>query len=88
MPATSGPITNGATSAIPKKIAIVPSIPAAATIVVVSSAAPSQNAPAEPQRRSARAPTTARRGRRPRPQPLACPSTARIGEVRPARRAG
>ena len=83
---TSGRITNGATIAIPKKIAIVPAIPAAATTGVVSSAAPSQNAPARPMTIRA-TPSTARRG-------LACarrpsvPSTARIGEVRPARRAG
>ncbi len=46
---TSGLITNGAIIAIPKKIAIVPLIPAAATSGVVSSAAPSKKAPARPE---------------------------------------
>ena len=44
----SGSIRNGAIRAIPKKIAIVPPIPAATTGVVVSSEAPSRNAPARP----------------------------------------
>ena len=82
----SGAMTNGDASAIPKKIAIVPVIPAAATTGVVSSAAPSQNAPPSPSTISA-TPATARRarGRERRPS---VPSTARIGDVRPARLAG
>ena len=78
----AGRITNGATSAMPKKIAIVPAMPAAATTVVVSSAAPSQKAPAEPGDGSGRRRRrlAAARGRRRRPS---VPSTARIGEVRP-----
>ena len=85
-PVTRGRITNGATIAMPKKIASVPSIPAAATIVVVSSAAPSQKAPASPSGISA-APATARRVRSLARSP-SVPSTALIGDVRPARRAG
>ena len=84
--ATRGATTNGAISAIPKKIAIVPAIPAAATTVVVSSAAPSQNAPASPAAINT-APSAARRGRGRARRP-SVPSTARMGEVRPARRAG
>ncbi len=85
-PRTRGRIANGASRAIPKKIAIVPSIPAAATIVVVWSEAPSQKAPARP--RGIRIPPiAARRGRRAARRP-SVPSTALIGEVRPARRAG
>ena len=83
---TSGRIANGATSAMPKKIAIVPSIPAAATIVVVSFAAPSQKAPARPRPIST-APIAARRARSLARSP-SVPSMARIGEVLPARRAG
>ena len=59
----SGSIRNGAISAIPKKIAIVPPIPAATTGVVVSSAAPSRKAPARPGTISA-TPRKARRRRR------------------------
>ncbi len=81
-----GEIRNGATSAIPKKIAIVPAIPAAITGVVVSSAAPSRNAPARPGAIS-RAPASARAGRG-RVRTPSEPSTARIGAIRPARRAG
>ena len=83
---TRGRITNGATIAMPKKIASVPSIPAAATIVVVSSAAPSQKAPASPSGIRT-APATARRARSLARSP-SVPSTALIGDVRPARRAG
>ena len=79
-------MTKGATIAMPKKIASVPTIPAAATIVVVSSAAPSQKAPASP-RGMRTAPARARRTLGLALSP-SVPSTALIGDVRPARRAG
>ena len=84
--AAIGAITNGDAIAIPKKIAIVPIMPAAATIGVVSSAAPSQKAPPSPSTIRT-VPIAARRGRGRERRP-SVPSTARIGEVRPARRAG
>ena len=64
-----------------------PPIPAAATSVVVSSAAPSEKAPARPGgiRGHARSRRGATRGRARSPS---VPSTALIGDVRPARRAG
>ena len=84
--AASGLIRNGASKAMPKKIAIVPPMPAATTAVVVSSAAPSRNAPASPGMIKA-APITAREGRSSSRTPWV-PRIARIGAMRPARRAG
>ena len=84
---TSGRITNGATSAIPKKIAIVPAIPAAATTVVdlVGGAEPERPGEADADQDQPEHGPRGPAGGRAAPR---CPSTARIGEVRPARRAG
>ena len=84
--ATSGLMTNGASSEMPRKIAMTPPMPAAATSAVGCAEAPRTQAPARPTAMRL-VPITARRqpGRRRSPS---LPSTAWIGGILPARRAG